>query len=116
MALTFILKNNIIATKGEKMLESLKKINREKTLNIIIVVIAFCVYFAWSCSQPYNGAPDEGMKYDICQYLLHHGTLPHGGDWEIRNPVWGISYGFTPILSYIISAFFMKFIMLFTRK
>lgn len=98
------------------MLNSVKKLNYEKILKILIVVIAFVIYFTWSCSQPYNSAPDEEMKYDICKYIVKHNALPHGGDSEVRNPIWGISYGFTPILSYIISALFIKIVMIFTQN
>lgn len=101
------------------MLENLKKIDEKKIetiLKIAIIVCAFSVYFVWSFSQPYNSAPDEGMKYDICKYVANNNTIPHGGDEAVRNKTWGISYGFMPILSYIISAVFMKIAMCFTRR
>ena len=45
----------------------------------------------------YNYAPDERMKMPVCEFLVKHGTLPHGGDESIRDPIWGISYAVTPI-------------------
>ena len=55
------------------------------------------------------------MKMDICKYIAKHGSLPHGGDPEVRQPMWGISYGFTPILSYIFAGIFIKIAKVFTQ-
>lgn len=93
-----------------------KKINVEKILKIIIILLSFFVYFVWSFSQPFGEAPDETMKYDICKYIVQNNSLPQGGDETVRNPLWGISYAFMPILAYIVSAIFMKITMIFTRK
>lgn len=65
-----------------------------------------CLFWAWII--PFNHAPDEGMRFTICQYIFQYGSLPRGDAVEIRNSIWGFSYGFTPILSYMISAVFMK--------
>jgi len=81
----------------------------------LFIFCAFCFYMAWAASQPYNAAPDESMRYQISQFIYHKGTLPSGGDPVIRNPIWGISYGFTPILPQIIGAVFMKITSLFTK-
>jgi len=90
--------------------------NKELMIKAIIIIAAFLVYFSWSLSQPFNSGPDEFMKYDICKYIVNHNSLPQGGDEEVRNPIWGISYGFMPILAYIVSAIFMKIAMLFTQN
>ena len=97
-------------------MDEIKKIKLDKIIKIVLLITAFMLYFIWSCCQPYNSAPDEGMKYDICKYIVNNNTLPHGGDPQIRNEIWGISYGFTPILAYMICALFMKIVMFFTRK
>lgn len=86
----------------------------EKYIKIIFIILMFLLSFKWSCSQPFNSGPDEGMKMDICKYIVENNKLPHGGDEAVRNPIWGISYGFTPIFSYIISSIFMKVAMIFT--
>ena len=96
-----------------------KRTKQEKIelfIKILIVVLAFSVYFTWSCSQKYDAGPDEYMKYDICKFISERGTLPHGGDEAVRNPIWGISYGFTPIIAYIICAIFMRIAMIFTQN
>ena len=54
------------------------------------------------------------MKWDICKYIYENNKLPHGEDEAIRNPIWGISYGFQPIFTYMIGAVFMKIISIFT--
>lgn len=87
---------------------------REKYLERLFVVFVFGLLLAWSCSIPAMGAPDEGMKMDICRYLAENHKLPHGGDPSIRNGIWGISYAFMPILSYMISAVFVKMASYFT--
>lgn len=95
----------------------MKKLNEktiEKIAKVMLAVFVFGLCLAWAIAQPYNSAPDEEMKYDVCRYLVEHGKLPHGGEESIRNPIWGISYAFTPILSYMISAIFMKIAMIFS--
>lgn len=87
---------------------------RNRIFWICFVAGCFLVYCAWAVIIPYNHAPDEAMRYAIPRFIYQYGELPHGGDPRIRNEIWGISYGFTPITSYIISAFFMKIVSLFT--
>lgn len=87
---------------------------KEKYIKIAFILLIFVVTLTWAIIQPNNEGPDEGMKMDICQYIANHGRLPHGGEEEIRNPIWGISYGFTPILSYIIGGIFVKIASNFT--
>jgi 4-amino-4-deoxy-L-arabinose transferase-like glycosyltransferase len=90
--------------------------SKEKLIEILFLGGLFVFMLMWAYIQPLNASPDEIMRYQIPQYIAEYGRLPHGGDPIIRNPMWGISYGFTPILSYIISAFFMKVTGLFTMN
>lgn len=95
----------------------MKKISiNEKYIKIFFVLFVFVISIIWTIYQPYNAAPDEAMKMDICEYIVKNNQLPHGGAEEVRNPIWGISYGFTPILSYMVSAGFMKIAMSFTTN
>ena len=80
----------------------------------VFAVSALIICCAWTIIQPFNSAPDEYMHYQIAQFIYQKGTLPFGGDPEIINPIWGTSYGFTPILAYIIGAAFMKITSIFT--
>ena len=88
--------------------------NRYRLAVAGFVTFAFLVYFAWAFIQPFNSAPDEYMRYQISQFIYQKGFLPLGSDPELINPIWGTSYGFTPILAYIIGAAFMKITSLFT--
>lgn len=96
------------------IVEMKKYQKKEKYLERLFVVFVFGLLLAWSCSIPVMGAPDEGMKMDICRYIAENHKLPHGGDPSIRNGIWGISYAFMPILSYMISAVFVKMASYFT--
>lgn len=92
-------------------------IKNDKLITIfkyIFFIVLFCLLFSWSLMQNFGLPPDESERYKIVQYIINHGKLPHGGDPEIMLGGWGFSYGFQPILSYIFSAFFVKFSMLFT--
>lgn len=75
---------------------------------IFFLLLISAMFIAVLVIVPFNGAPDESMRYDIAYYIYKHGELPRGDDPEIINKTWGISYGFTPINSYIFSAFLMK--------
>ena len=54
------------------------------------------------------------MKWDICKYIFENNKLPRGEEEAIRDPNWGISYAFQPILTYMIGAGFMKVASIFT--
>lgn len=92
---------------------------KEKDIEHIFLLFYFILLCIWCISIPISGVnmgPDEQMKMDVCNYLVKYGKIPHGGNPEIRNEIWGISYAFMPILSYMLSAFFMKITMLFTQN
>ncbi len=82
--------------------------------HILLILILFFCYYAWSRLLPPYVAPDEGMRFQIPNFIYENGYLPHGADPAIRDSMWGISYGFTPILPQIIGAGFMKIASLFT--
>ena len=97
-----------ITDKNKKRLKTIGK--------ALFVIYIFILCFTWSNTITFNNAPDEQMKYDVCEYICNNLKLPHGGDESIRNPIWGLSYAFTPILSYMISAMFMRITMFFTQN
>lgn len=92
-----------------------KRKKLKKVLIIIFVIYIFSLCFTMSIKTDYNSAPDEEMKYDVCRYIYNNSKLPHGGDESIRDEKYGISYAFTPILSYIISAVFMRIFDVFSN-
>lgn len=90
------------------------KLNKKTVAKVLFMLYILVLCTTWALTMGYNNAPDEAMKYDVCKYLAKHKTLPHGGDPEIREVNWGLSYAFTPILSYMFSAIFMLITSLFT--
>ena len=92
------------------------KINQEQIFYICLLGGCFLLYLMWAMIIPFDHGPDEHMRYQIPQFIYKYGYLPHGGDERIREATWGISYGFTPITSYIISALFMKITSFFTKS
>ena len=92
----------------EDMLKKKKEIN-EKTEIFIFVFLAFILLTTWAMTQPFNSGPDEQMRYYVADYIYkHHGALPGGDDPAVRNKVWGISYAYYPVVSYMVSALFMR--------
>ena len=98
----------------DKILEICKK--NKKIIMAIFLIGLFCYYLIWTVSQPYNSCPDEKMKWDICKYIAEHNSIPDGRDESIRDPAWGISYAFQPILTYMICAVFVKIASIFTTQ
>lgn len=96
----------------DEIIEFYKK--HKSAIIAIFLVCLFCYYFIWTISQPFNSCPDEGMKWDICKYIFENNKLPKGDEQTIRNPIWGISYAFQPILTYMICTVFMKVASIFT--
>ena len=98
---------------------SKKRFKKSTIIKIIFLLYILTLCSTWAISMKYNnfiGPPDERMKYDVCKYIYENKTLPHGGDEQIRDEIWGLSYGFTPILSYMFSAVFMKITSVFTSN
>lgn len=99
----------------EKIFERFLKYFNEKNITILFIVFCFFNISILATIQPINCGPDEKMKMDICKYIAEYGRLPHGGDKQVLDSSWGISYGFTPILSYMIAGVFIKITSFFTQ-
>jgi len=89
---------------------------REHRLELLFIAMMGCLLFFLAWVLPFNGGPDEAARYLVPKYIYKHGTLPHGGDPEIRMKIWGISYAFHPILPYIIGGYLMKAVGLFNSS
>ncbi len=83
--------------------------------------IQFCfvlTYLAWAKTIPFDGAPDEYLRYKIPMFIYKHGHLPTGYDTETlfdRGGNW--SYGFySQFLAPLFSALFMKVTSLFSQS
>ncbi len=79
----------------------------EKILTWAFVVACGLFYVGWSFTIAPGQAPDEPMRYLIVSHIVEHGALPVGTDPSLRDPLWGTSYAFQPILSYMIGAVFV---------
>lgn len=97
--------------------EVMKKYKSRKNLELFVFLsLIFVTYLVWAVTAPFNGSPDEHMRYQIVEFIVKHGMLPDGRDPEIRNANWGISYAFNPILPYIAGAVFAKITSFFTES
>lgn len=100
----------------EKKNKFLKLITKEKWqlwAEVVIIFTAFIIYFSLSCYLPVEKAPDEYMRYDVAEYIFSYHRLPAGYAEEIRNPIWGFSYAFTPYLPSVIAAGLMRIVSFF---
>ena len=84
------------------------KIKRDIIIEITFLSAVFVLYALWAVLIPFGDCPDEPFRYKIPDYIYQFGKLPKGDDPYIMDESWGLSYGFTPILSYIFSGIFIK--------
>lgn len=89
--------------------------NKKQILEILYYGLIFAAMMFFVLLQPLGEPPDESGRYMIAQYICLNGTLPHGADPAILLHGYGGSYGFQPILTYIIQGWFMRFIFQFTQ-
>lgn len=76
-------------------------------------ILAAMLFFVFL--QPLGEPPDESGRYKIVQYICLNGSLPHGADPDILLYGYGGSYGFQPILTYIIQGYLLRFLFQFCR-
>lgn len=82
----------------------------------VFLILIGAFLFAWAVIQPFNFSPDEAMRFKVVDYIFKHNALPHGGDPEVLDASWGISYAFYPMLTYMVSYLFMKLVSIFTTE
>ena len=88
---------------------------REVFFLILFLVLCFLFYFMWSLHNPYNTAPDEGMRYNLIQYMFEKGVIPDGFTEELRTEMYGYSYAyFATFLGALLSVVFMQAASLFS--
>ncbi len=81
------------------------------------IVACGIIYLVWAITFVNFGyGPDEGMRYDIPKFIFENNALPFGDEEILRNPVWGFSYGYLITLPVVLSAAFMKIMMLFSSN
>ena len=98
------------------MLNKIKKWLKKYRWEFIFVCMCFSMYLLWAGTMPFDSGPDEAMRFQIADFIYDHGFLPTGAEAELRDDEWGMSYGFTPILSYIFSSFIMKLVSMVTSS
>jgi Dolichyl-phosphate-mannose-protein mannosyltransferase len=86
----------------------------ERVLTVAFIVACFVLYASWAWVIPFNAAPDESLRYVLVRYISEHGSIPVGTDPSIRDPIWGTSYAFEPILAPLVAAFLRSVAGLFT--
>lgn len=86
----------------------------ERIFTVAFIVGCFVLYAYWAWVIPYNAAPDESMRYVLVRYISEHHSIPAGTDPALRDPSWGTSYAFEPILAPLISALLRSLAGLFT--
>lgn len=92
-----------------------KKIEEQKFEAIFMALVTIFL-ITWAVVTPRNFSPDEEMRLKVVDYIFRHNALPHGGDPEVLDASWGISYAFYPMLSYMVSYVFMKITSIFTMN
>lgn len=90
------------------------KLNIDTKIEIVFLFAVFLLYTIWAIVIPFGYCPDELFRFKIPDYIYQFGKLPLGDDPYIMDKDWGISYGFTPILSYMVSGALMKITGLFS--
>lgn len=86
------------------------------TLFFLYISFYFVIGLTLVFSQPFGNPPDEYNRFLIPQYIARNGTLPNGYDEAIRIGGYGFSYGFQPILPYILQGYAMRLTGLFTSS
>lgn len=86
----------------------------ERLLKVLYFGIFLIIGLSMVFKQPFGNPPDEYNRYLIPQYICRYGTLPNGFDEEIRIGGYGFSYGFQPILPYMLQGYTMRLVNLFT--
>ncbi|MFM0774498.1 hypothetical protein P7J64_03130 [Streptococcus suis] len=94
------------------------KLNRFSFMLCILSACLLLTYLVWAKTIPFDGAPDEYLRYKIPMFIYKHGHLPTGYDTETlfdRGGNW--SYGFySQFLAPLFSALFMKVTSLFSQS
>lgn len=97
------------------MEKNIKKMSKQ---DIVILMIYLGLYMIIGLilliKQPFGSPPDEYNRFLIPQYIAEHGTIPNGYDEAIRIHGYGFSYGFQPILPYMLQGYAMRFVRIFT--
>ncbi|MCL2839400.1 MAG: glycosyltransferase family 39 protein [Defluviitaleaceae bacterium] len=98
---------HLILCKYDVFVKCIDYISENKYL-FIYLLFCFFMYSLWAIVTPFNGAPDEHMRWDLVRYMIENGSLPRGDDPAIRDAIWGFNYSFFPFTTQIIGAVFYR--------
>lgn len=73
-----------------------KRADRLSIYELLYWLACFGYYFIWSCTKPYNYAPDEYMRYPVSEFIFRNDRLPVGA--ETGDNPWGFSYAQMPTM------------------
>lgn len=95
-------------------MKKIRELKQETKFELIFLTLVGIFLFSWALLQPKNFSPDEAMRFQVVDYIFKYNRLPHGGDPEVMNYSYGLSYAFYPMLTYMVSYVFMKIVSIFT--
>ena len=85
-------------------------------METVITGLLFLWFLVWSFILPYNSGPDEFMRYDVARYIYKYRSLPRGDNPILcTSNAWGVSYAYSPYLSYLLSACMMYVASIFCK-
>lgn len=69
----------------------------------LLLAASFALYLSWALIVPFGSAPDEALRFNIVDFILHYHALPVAGDPRLLY-AGGQSYAAMPYFSYVVSA------------
>ncbi len=88
----------------------------EKLCDAIFCGVVLLSILAFALLQPFGDPPDEVNRFKVAQFICRHSALPTGEEFEVAIGGYGGSYAFQPILPYMVQAFFMRILSVFTAQ
>jgi len=100
-----------------------RSVKKERAFFIIYMFLFAALAITVAIMQPifdnsplFSNPPDEHSRILIPEFIAKYGYLPTGLEEEIIIDGYGISYGLTPYLPYLIMGYLMRFAGLFTES
>lgn len=82
---------------------------KQSILLVLLLSLFFCYLMVWVFTIPFNGAPDEALRYLVPRYIYETWSLPTGYDPAVIYHEGYYSYAFYPqLLGAVVSAAFMR--------
>lgn len=77
---------------------------KEKKYIISLMLFSFALFSIYTIIVPFNGAPDEKLRFDIVDFISRYRELPVGGDQRLYYGEYGVTYAFKPYIAYLFAA------------